>query len=95
VCQLGGILQRSYMGTSCPKCRRVVQQFGTLVTGLVGERGLGAVQPDVLEGRLCAARAVVANERTSTDELRAAFIELRAVFDARLDGAAFSPELRS
>jgi hypothetical protein len=57
------------------------------VTNLLGERGFAAV-PDGLEQRFAGAGAIVADARSTTDDLRAAFIDFRAVFDAALAGAA-------
>ena len=62
-------------------------QAQTIVTNLLGERGFAAV-PDGLEQRVAGAGAIVADARSTTDDLRAAFIDFRAVFDAAPAGAA-------
>jgi hypothetical protein len=62
-------------------------QAQTIVTNLLGERGFATV-PDGLEQRFAGAGAIVADARSTTDDLRAAFIDFRAVFDAALAGVA-------
>jgi len=54
----------------------------TIVAEVIGDRGPDAREPAGSVQRWQRACAILADEQASTDDLRAAFIDLRAVFDA-------------